>query len=520
MTTLRIAAMSALLLPVAVCAQQETQAVGTTAEAAERAAETITEADFLRRVGVIAHDSMRGRETPSPELDRTAEWIAGQLRAMGLRGGAEDGSFIQRYPLASTAVDRSASHLSAGGTRLAFGPDVLPLRGLSGSGEATAGLVLVSGTTRLRPETTNAARGAHAVVVPGASGGGLDRATFQVVASLADAGAASVSVMSTADEDGWAAATRDALRPTVDKAWGATEVMIAPEFRPVLQIRAAALERLLAGRDVDVAALAGRADRPVRTDRIEGLDVTLVVRTRIDTLSAPNVVAVLEGSDEALADEHVVFSAHMDHVGVGAPDERGDSIFNGADDDASGTTAVIEVAEAMAALPTTPRRSTIFLLVSGEENGLWGSEWYADHPTAPVEDLVAGLNADMVGRNWTDTIVAIGKEHSDLGQTLERVNAAHPELSMTAIDDLWPEEQFYFRSDHYNLARKGVPILFFFNGTHDDYHGRDDEPDRIDGEKAARIARLLFYLGLEIADAEERPAWNPESRAQIVSEGR
>jgi Zn-dependent M28 family amino/carboxypeptidase len=138
----------------------------------------------------------------------------------------------------------------------------------------------------------------------------------------------------------------------------------------------------------------------------------------------------------------------------------------------------------------------------------------------PVERLVADLNMDMVGRNWPDTIVAIGKEHSDLGETLERVNAAHPELGMTAIDDLWPAESFYTRSDHYNFARRGVPILFFFNGTHEDYHGLDDEADRIDGEKAARIAQLVFYLGVELADAPNRPEWNPDSYRQIVGRSR
>jgi Zn-dependent M28 family amino/carboxypeptidase len=208
----------------------------------------------------------------------------------------------------------------------------------------------------------------------------------------------------------------------------------------------------------------------------------------------------------------------MDHVGIGAPDQWGDSIFNGADDDASGTIAVVEIAEAMASLPTPPRRSMLFLLVSGEEKGLWGSEYFADNPSVSAEQMVANLNIDMVGRNWPDTIVAIGKEHSDLGATLERVNAAHPELGVTAIDDLWPEQSFYTRSDHYNFAVKGVPVLFFFNGTHADYHGRDDEVDRIDGEKAARIARLVFHLGAEIGNADARPAWNPESYARIVTD--
>lgn len=158
----------------------------------------------------------------------------------------------------------------------------------------------------------------------------------------------------------------------------------------------------------------------------------------------------------------------------------------------------------------------IFLLVSGEEGGLWGSNWFVDHPTVPLEDMAAALNADMVGRNWPDTIAAIGDEHSDLGPTVRRVAAAHPELGLTVVGDLWPQESFYYRSDHYNFARSGVPVLFFFNGTHVDYHGRDDEPDRIDAEKAARIAKLLFYLGLEISEADDRPEWVRSSYRQIV----
>jgi Zn-dependent M28 family amino/carboxypeptidase len=126
----------------------------------------------------------------------------------------------------------------------------------------------------------------------------------------------------------------------------------------------------------------------------------------------------------------------------------------------------------------------------------------------------------MVGRNWSDTIVAIGKEHSDLGATLHAVAARHPELGMEPIDDLWPDESFYTRSDHYNFARKGVPVLFFFNGTHEDYHRPSDEPELIDAEKTARIARLVFYLGLEVANAPDRPSWEPESYRRIVEQGR
>ena len=167
-------------------------------------------------------------------------------------------------------------------------------------------------------------------------------------------------------------------------------------------------------------------------------------------------------------------------------------------------------------LEPRPKRSMIFLLVSGEEKGLWGSGHFADNPTVPVEQLVADFNADMIGRNWADTIVVIGKEHSDLGATMNRVNEEHSELGMTAIDDIWPDERFYSRSDHYNFARKGVPILFFFNGVHEDYHRASDEVEKIDADKTARIVKLMFYLGVEVANAPERPKWDPDSYNQIV----
>ena len=130
--------------------------------------------------------------------------------------------------------------------------------------------------------------------------------------------------------------------------------------------------------------------------------------------------------------------------------------------------------------------------------------------------MVADINLDMIGRNWPDTIVAIGREHSDLGKTLEAVNAQHPELGMAAIDDRWPEENFYGRSDHYHFAKNGVPILFFFNGVHADYHQVSDSPDKIDADKESRILQLLYYLGQAVANNPERPQWNPDSYAKIV----
>jgi Zn-dependent M28 family amino/carboxypeptidase len=237
----------------------------------------------------------------------------------------------------------------------------------------------------------------------------------------------------------------------------------------------------------------------------------------------PNVVGILEGSDPVLKNEYLVYSAHMDHVGTTGQPGAGcraagaDSICNGADDDASGTAGVLELAEAYAQPGARPKRSVIFLTVSGEEHGLRGSEWFVNHPPVPLPQIVANLNADMIGRNWADTIVAIGKEHSDLGATLNRVNASHPELKMVAIDDRWPTENFYARSDHYNFAKKGVPILFFFNGTHADYHRPSDSVEKIDAEKEARIVKLLFFVGQDVANAAKRPEWAPMSYKSIVT---
>jgi Zn-dependent M28 family amino/carboxypeptidase len=255
----------------------------------------------------------------------------------------------------------------------------------------------------------------------------------------------------------------------------------------------------------------------------QGTTLTLHVALRITArASAPNVVAVLDGSDPAGARQYVLFSAHMDHIGVAGPNNAacrsagGDSICNGADDDASGTVAVIEIARAFARLTPHPRRSLVFLTVSGEEKGLWGSGYFTAHPMVPLDSLVADLNIDMVGRNWTDTIAVIGKEQSSLGATVDSVAAAHPELRMTPIRDPWPAENFYERSDHYNFARRGVPILFFFNGVHADYHRVSDEVAKIDGEKEARIVQLIFYTGLALAEARGRPRWDADSYRRVV----
>jgi hypothetical protein len=476
------------------------------------AAATITGADVRRRIEVIAHDSMGGRATPSPGLEKTAAWVAAELERSGVGPGGDAGGYLQRYAIRTTVLEPAASSASFGGAALRFGRDVAPAYAfVLPSDERAGSLVVVSGTALTEASfASSTLAGRHVLVVPAERGEPRTPSVSAVVRAVLAAGPLAVWLASDRGDADWAARANAELRRR-HRTIGDPELLSALVVRD--EIVAPELERV----GLDLEELRERGGRPVRVEEAPGVRVTLAARTRlVEEEIAPNVVGILRGSDPALRDEYVVFSAHMDHVGVGAPDPSGDSIYNGADDDASGTSTVLELAEAFARLEPRPARSLIFLTVSGEERGLWGSDWFAGHPPVPIERVVANLNIDMIGRNWPDTIVAIGREHSDLGATLERVNRAHPELGMTAIDDPWPAESFYTRSDHYNFARRGVPILFFFSGTHADYHRPSDEAERIDVDKTARVGRLLFWLGLEIANGRGRPRWDPASYRSIV----
>lgn len=235
---------------------------------------------------------------------------------------------------------------------------------------------------------------------------------------------------------------------------------------------------------------------------------------------APNVVAVLRGADPELRKTWIVYTAHMDHVGFGPPDMHGDSIYNGADDDASGTAALMEIAEAFAGLDEPPARSIAFVAVSGEELGLLGSIAFVAGGGIPASDMVANINIDMIGRNAPDTLVAIGMAYSDLGPRLQAVAVDNPELGLVVAPDPWPAEQFFFRSDHYTFANAGVPAIFLFAGVHEDYHRPSDHAERIDAPKVARIATAAWLLGLEIGSRPEPPEWTADGRAAMGFEQR
>jgi hypothetical protein len=473
------------------------------------AAASISSRDFYARLNFLASDALEGRDTPSQGLEVAAAYISTEFYRFGLVPAGTDG-YLQRWPYVTSALDVAATRLefqtTDGRRTLGFGSDYYVSAGtappFSGGivflGRDVPAAEAAEGTLRDR---------VAAIYVPELSQAAIGNARNQAAA----AGAAALLVVlgPGVEQATIAQAAAAAQRPT----------RVAPPL-PVFFLRHDRGRELFrdARLDFDAVTREAAARRPVD---LAGVTAHVGARVGQTQHMPPNVVGILPGSDPELRNTYIVFSAHFDHVGVAG---RGswqcsaigaNRICNGADDNASGTTAVLELAEAFAQLPTPPRRSLIFLAVSGEEKGLLGSAYYADNPTVPVENIVANINIDMIGRNHPDSVVVIGQTYSSMGQLLHQVNQRHPELGMTVSDDLWPEQRFFFRSDHYSFARREIPALFFFTGVHEDYHRPTDTADRIDLDKITRITRLLFHYGLALANDPQRPVWDPAGLEEV-----
>lgn len=287
-------------------------------------------------------------------------------------------------------------------------------------------------------------------------------------------------------------------------------------------------EALFASAPTQFAALKAAADagQPLPTFSVPGVKVTIDVNATydiIETRLTKNVVGLVEGRDPALKNTYVLFGAHLDHVGyrtsaaalagrgrgAGAPAGPPDLIFNGADDDGSGSTGLLGIAKAFAQGPK-PRRSVVFVWHTGEEGGLQGSRFMADFPTVPLDSVQAQFNIDMIGRNRDDnpseasTVYVIGADRiaTDLHNIVVDANlsTAEPLALNYEYNDPRDPNSFYTRSDHYSYASKGIPVAFFFTGTHPDYHGADDEVEKIIFPKMQRIAQMVYEAGFAVAE--------------------
>jgi hypothetical protein len=519
--------LSLALLAIAASTPLRAQDSPARSAAIRRAAESISASTYRERVAVIAHDSMRGRDTPSPELEKTASWVAAEFRRIGLVPFGDARQFIQRYQLRRSRLDSSTAVTgSAGGVTSTWrlGRDLAWMGGNPPAAPVSLPVVLLSGfpaagAPAFGDVDVRGAAVVHVVTPEQLGGPGLNQLIGQGIA----AGVGAWIVVADLPAPRWAGWLRRGLLAERWELIGETAAL-DDATPPIMAIRDSAAAGLLAAAGADLASVRAPAGWGVRA--LAGARVELrAQRVVVDEPTLPNVVGILEGSDRLLRSEAVLFVAHMDHVGVTANGRcaamGADSVCNGANDNASGTVGLIELAEAYASLRPRPRRTLVFVAVSGEERGLFGSRYYAGHPhpAVPIDRTVAVIGLDEIARNTPDTMIAVGKGFSSLGQRLDEVVRTHPELGLMALDDLWPEQNYFQRSDHYPFARRGVPALVLYGGNSAEVHRPNDVVETADWEKASRIVRVAFYLGLEVANATGRPMWDAAARQRIVQGG-
>ncbi len=438
--------------------------------------EGITGARIAHHIEALADDSLLGRATPSHGLDAAAAYVAAELRRAGLHPLSGD-DLIVRWPLVTTHVVTSGIELAAAGgegVRLVYGTDFGVMR--AGAARLTGRLVVVRDLS-----DTAAIRDRIPVLrlPPGEWRGPAHTATF----AARRAGAAGL-------------------------------VLVLDPAQAVAPVATATAAMDHASNGVPTALVSAAAARRLVPEASAAAEITLVIPERTDTVLVPYVVGVLPGRDPRLRNEYVVMSAHLDHLGLRIPADRGDSIYNGADDNASGVAAVLETAHAFGRMSRRPRRSVIFFTPSAEELCICGSEYFTREPPVPIGAIVADVNLDGVGRSWqADTVSAVGSPYSTLGRTVRTVARAHPDLALTVVDDQWPDEEYFTHSDQVWFARRGVPSIFLSSsGPDEHYHRVSDETGTIEADFTARISRLGAWLVRAVAEDPERPRWDEAAR--------
>ena len=491
------------------------------APAVERYQATITPQELAGHLYVYADDYLAGRETGEPGQRFAARYLAGHYAAMGVdpKGtGTPSGpyaidAYLQPFDLERSTLTRlfltavaQEDMVLAQSTLTADDLEGAVLAPIYGRVEGGSGpLVYVGDGSDLK---VAGLEGAYVLMTPGADQG----ATRAALAGIGAAGAAAAVLVGPPSSA--------ALQPRAAAAFQAGGLSLPSlgddedegGLPTILMTSQEAVDQMMGAIGIE----AGADGYPVGPT---GITLEIEADYDVATVTTENVVAMVEGSDPLLRDEVVVISAHLDHVGDDGPGP--DTIYNGADDDGSGTVSILEIAEAfrMAALAGEgPRRSVLFLHVSGEEEGLLGSEFYADRePLVPIENTVANLNIDMIGRydpergfETTDYVYIIGGDL--ISQDLHDLNARVNDETGTDLflSDRFnsPDDpnQFFRRSDHWNFGKYDVPFIFYFTGTHEDYHGVGDSAEKIDYDRMARIARLIFGTAWELANQDERPA--------------
>ena len=453
-------------------------------------ATTITEADLKKHLYIVAGKEMEGRETATEGQRKAAAYIENYFRSLGLLPG-NNGSYQQLFPVFQDSV--TSATIVTNGNAWKLDQDFVANINGNHSFSLMAGEVVFAGNG-IVDSANNAYKGLNAsgrvVLIVPASGRGANPNTL--IENAQKNGAAAVLIVQTGFP----------RRPATVKGQQYTA-----GFRRANPVNTFYIS------DKVATAIMGDDYKNAGTTapKTYNLELSLAYNETVTRTESSNVIAYLEGTDKK--DEYVFLTAHYDHLG-----KRGDSVvFYGADDDGSGTCSVLEMAEAFAKAKADnkgPRRTIVFMCVSGEEKGLWGSAYYSEHPIFPLEKTTVDLNIDMIGRidpkrtkgDSMNYVYVVGddKLSTDLRTISEATNNKYSKLELDyKFNDPNDRERIYFRSDHYNFARKGVPIIFYFNGTHADYHRPTDTPDKINYDLYAKRAQFVFYTAWEMANRQD-----------------
>lgn len=483
-------------------------------------------ADELRRdLMIFASDSFLGRKSGTAGGVKAAIFLADRLRELGLEPAGDSG-FYHRVPLFRQRFGDGTSLrvLSPGGaaTELRVGEPLVPLVAV-GPGAAprlsASGDLVFAGYGASLPELgrndlANLDVTGKVVVVVNGAPANADSAQRALLVSpqaigsriqqFQGMGAAAIIVLLPGEFGDEFAAT---YLPSMMSQMSPVPIAQVPDSARNLPL--ILLGRMPSGASPLLPANWPADDRPqpLSGRRFEGR-----VQIVQDTVNSYNVAGIVRGRDPQLANSYVAFGAHLDHIGI-QPPVNGDSIANGADDDGSGSVGLLAVARRFQELSPRPRRSLLFIWHTAEEDGLFGSRRFVQQPTVPLDSIVAMINADMIGRNHPDSLYIVGPmaapddQSRMLGAIVDSVNSALPRPF--AFNRDWDSpthpERIYYRSDHYNYAARGVPVVFFTSGLHEDYHAVSDEPSKIDYDKLARVARLFVQIGRTLGDRDTRP---------------
>lgn len=453
-------------------------------------ANTITESDMKAKLTVLASDEFGGREAGTEGQKKAAEFLENFYKNLGLIAPV-NGSYRQKFKLYQS--DWSEVYVRAGRNKLMNGEGILFRGNADLQKEMKLPLVYVGDASE------------EALAGLDFSGKGVVTTTQsrELQSKLAEAGAKAIFVASE-DEDRFTQGMPRLARSWMQSRLRFTELPKEDEESMYFYMTASVAADMF---KTSAEKLSAAKTSP---SSIKEGSARISVKRKINVLDTENMLAFLEGTDKK--DEILVVSSHFDHIGTNSNGE----INNGADDDGSGTTGVMEIAEAFVQAAKEghrPRRSILFLNVTGEEKGLLGSAYYSDNPVFPLEKTVNDLNIDMIGRvdptheDERDYVYVVGsaKLSSHLKVISEYANITYTGLKFDyKFDDPSDRTRIYYRSDHYNFAKHGIPIIFYFNGTHADYHRPTDTVDKIEWDVMAKRAKLVFHTAWILANREER----------------